>query len=60
MMLITLGEETLSQRLQEEEDDDDNMIGDLVILSLYGEEEQDHDDDNRRGDVFIEIGRRRR
>lgn len=58
-MLITLGEEILSQRLQEEEDDDDNMIGDLVILSLYGDEEQDHDDDNMRGDVFIEIGRRR-
>jgi hypothetical protein len=36
------------------------MIGDLVILSLYGEEEQDHDDDNTRGDASIEIGRRRR
>jgi hypothetical protein len=31
------------------------MIGDLVILSSYGEEEQDHDDDNSRGDVFIKV-----
>jgi hypothetical protein len=34
------------------------MIGDLVILSLYGEEKQDHDDDNSR-DVFIEVCRKR-